>query len=254
MAQERGYVSPQPQIVFEGNAPADVTKNRLLNDLLTGALPYVGGGLEGECSQGPPVAPWLGEPVAIAEPTAAYFRRQSGSNLLIVGQNEEAALGMMAVALVSLAAQHAPESAAFYILDFGAVDAAHAGLFERLAHALPHTVRVGRRRELPEILNELAEAVQQRLDNEQPGAPAIYLFLYGLQRARDLRQEEMGFSFGRETTEAPPSPAQQFAQLIKEGPELGIHTIVWCDNYDNLTRAVDRYGLRGVCHAGGPCK
>ena len=97
---------------------------------------------------------------------------------------------------------------------------------------------------MPEFIAELAAEVQQRLDNEQPGAPARYLFLYGLQRARDLRQEEAGFSFGRETTEAPPSPAQQFAQLIKEGPELGIHTIIWCDNYDNLTRTVDRYGLR----------
>jgi nucleotide-binding universal stress UspA family protein/energy-coupling factor transporter ATP-binding protein EcfA2 len=243
MAQERGYVSPQPQIVFEGNAPADVTKNRLLNDLLTTPFPMSGEDWRGSARK---VAAWLGEPVAIKEPTAAYFRRQSGSNLLIVGQNDEAALGMMAVALVSLAAQHAPESAAFYILDFGAVDAAHAGLFERLAHALPHTVRVGRRRELPEILNELAEAVQQRLDNEQPGAPALYLFLYGLQRARDLRQEEMGFSgfgsFGEEP--AAPNPAQQFATLLREGPDVGIHTVVWCDTVTNLNRSLDRRALR----------
>ncbi|MGC8947334.1 MAG: hypothetical protein ACP5N6_14390 [Anaerolineae bacterium] len=51
------------------------------------------------------ITAWLGEPIAIADPTAAYFRRQSGSNLLIVGQNDEAALGMMAVGLISLAAQ-----------------------------------------------------------------------------------------------------------------------------------------------------
>ena len=52
---------------------------------------------------------WLGEAVAIKDPTAAVFRPQSGGNLLIVGQNDEAALGHDDARLViSLAAQHAP--------------------------------------------------------------------------------------------------------------------------------------------------
>ena len=57
------------------------------------------------------VAPlaWLGEPIAIKDPTAAVFRPQSGNNLLIVGQHDEAALAMMASSLVSLAAQHSPD-------------------------------------------------------------------------------------------------------------------------------------------------
>jgi S-DNA-T family DNA segregation ATPase FtsK/SpoIIIE len=256
MAQECGYVPPQPQIVFEGNAPADVTKNRPLHDLLT-STPLLAG--EGSGVRSPRRAlAWLGEPVAIAEPTAAYFRRQSGSNLLIVGKNEEAALGMMAVALVSLAAQTPSPTlplagggqgggATFYVLDLGAVDAPYADLLSDLAAALPHPTRYGRNRQVPAIMAELTAELERRRELEErelAGEPGIYLFVYGLQRARDLRQEETGFSFGRETTEAPPSPAQQFAQLIKEGPELGIHTIVWCDNYDNLTRAVDRYGLR----------
>jgi len=60
---------------------------------------------------------------------------------------------------------------------------------------------------LPEFIAELAAEVQGRLDNEQPGAPSRYLFLYGLQRAHDLRQEEMGFGGFREESAAS-SPAQ----------------------------------------------
>ncbi len=245
MAQERGYVPPQPQIVFEGNAPADVAKNRPLHDLL--AAPDWP-------TPSRRVSAWLGEPVAIADPTAAYFRRQSGSNLLIVGNNDEAALGMMAVALISLAAQFPSPAGGggaggggFYILDLGMVDAPYADLLSDLVAALPHPTRYGRNRQVPATMAELTAELERRRELEERDLarePSIYLFVYGLQRARDLRQEEAGFSFGRETTEAPPSPAQQFAQLIKEGPELGIHTIVWCDNYDNLTRAVDQYGLR----------
>jgi S-DNA-T family DNA segregation ATPase FtsK/SpoIIIE len=244
LAQQKQYRPPRPQIVFEGNAPAEVEKNRPLQDLLTGS-PLLAG--EGPGVRSPRrVLAWLGDPIAIRDPIAAAFRRQSGSNLLIVGQNDEAALGMMMVALISLAAQHKPETVTFYVLDFGAADAPYAGLWDQLAGALPHPVKVGRRRQLPELVAELAAEVQQRLDNEQPGAPARYLFLYGLQRARDLRQEEMGFGgfggFGEEP--AAPNPAQQFTTILREGPDLGIHTLVWCDTMTNLNRSLDRRALR----------
>jgi S-DNA-T family DNA segregation ATPase FtsK/SpoIIIE len=237
LAQQRNYRPPRPQIVFEGNAPAEVEKNRLLQDLLKAP--------EWPAPTRRALA-WLGDPIAIRDPIAAAFRRQSGSNLLIVGQNDEAALGMMTVALISLTAQHKPETVTFYVLDFGAVDAPYAGLWDQLAGILPHPVKVGRRRQLPEFIAELAAEVQQRLDNEQPGAPARYLFLYGLQRARDLRQEEMGFGgfggFGEEP--AAPNPAQQFATVLREGPDLGIHTLVWCDTMTNLNRSLERRALR----------
>jgi len=244
LARQRNYRPPRPQIVFEGNAPAEVEKNRPLHDLLTGSplLPGEGPGVRSPRR----TLAWLGDPIAIRDPIAAAFRRQSGSNLLIVGQNDEAALGIMTMALISLAAQHKPETVTFYVLDFGAVDAPYAGLWDQLAGILPHPVKVGRRRQLPEFIAELAAEVQQRLDNEQPGAPARYLFLYGLQRARDLRQEEMGFGgfggFGEEP--AAPNPAQQFATILREGPDLGIHTLVWCDTMTNLNRSLERRALR----------
>ena len=249
LARQRNYRPPRPQIVFEGNAPAEVEKNRLLQDLLTAP--------EWPAPTRRALA-WLGDPIAIRDPIAAAFRRQSGSNLLIVGQNDEAALGMMTVALISLAVQTPSPTlplpggglggggVTFYVLDFGAVDAPYAGLWDQLAGILPHPVKVGRRRQLPEFIAELAAEVRQRLDNERPGAPARYLFLYGLQRARDLRQEEMGFGgfggFGEEPTA--PNPAQQFATILREGPDLGIHTLVWCDTMTNLNRSLERRALR----------
>ncbi|MGA9349952.1 MAG: FtsK/SpoIIIE domain-containing protein [Anaerolineae bacterium] len=241
-AEERGYVPPQPQIVFEGNAPADVTKNRPLYNLL--AAPTWP-------TPSRAVHAWLGEPIAIREPVAAVFRRQSGSNLLIVGQNDEAALAMMSVALISLAAQlpspdvgrGAGGEGLFYILDFGAVDAPYADFFSHFASYLPHPVKIGRRRQLSEIITELAMEVQRRLDADEMSAPSKYLFVYGLQRARDLRQEE-GFSFPPFGEEAPPNLAQQFNTILREGPDLGVHTLVWCDTVTNLNRSLDRRALR----------
>ncbi len=51
---------------------------------------------------------WLGDAIAIKDPTAVVFRPQSGSNVLIVGQNDEAALAMMMMSAISIAAQHPP--------------------------------------------------------------------------------------------------------------------------------------------------
>jgi hypothetical protein len=235
MAQQRGYIPPQPQIVFEGNAPADVTKNRLLHNLLT-TLTWPPSALK--------TPAWLGEPVAIKDPTATYFRRQSSSNLLIVGQNDEAALGMMAVALISLAAQYPPSDARLYVLDFTPVDAPYAGLFSRLAGFLPHSVRVTGRRGLPETISEIAAEVDRRMDTDSTAAPPIHLFIYGLHRARDLRQEEeVSFPVAGEEP-APPNPAKQFATILREGPDFGVHTLAWCDTYTNLTRTLDRRSLR----------
>jgi len=106
-----------PLIVFEGNVPADITENQPLKQLLeeyNNTLP-----------DQPPRA-WLGEPVAIKEPTNIVFRRQSGAHLLITGQNEQAALGVMTSAMTSLAAWQSSSPARFIILDGSSADSPFA--------------------------------------------------------------------------------------------------------------------------------
>ena len=66
-------------LVFEGNAPADVRDNLPLEtalEILPRQIPMQTG-------------VWLGAPNSIKGPTEAVFWRQSGSNLLVVGQSEE---------------------------------------------------------------------------------------------------------------------------------------------------------------------
>src|SRR6185436_11624868 len=87
---EAAHLAPRSLNVFEGNAPADITKNARLGALLSGngaALPR----LSASAAEA-----YVGEPVAIKDPTAIVFRRQSGSNAIIVGQYDEAALAVMA--------------------------------------------------------------------------------------------------------------------------------------------------------------
>jgi hypothetical protein len=231
----------RPQIVFEGNAPAHVANNHLLAELLEN--PSAAPARRGDYA-------WLGEAMAIKDPTAAVFRTQSGSNLLMVGQHEEQALGVMSAALVSLAAQHSlgdingrGVGSRFFVLDGTTDDSPHLGLLARVAGVLPQTVRVGDWRDLAAIIGELAEEVERRQKANETRGPIQYLLVHGLQRFRDLRKQDDDFSFARRG-EDKPSAAKQFLTILRDGPLVGAHTLVWCDTLNNVTRSLDRQAIR----------
>jgi hypothetical protein len=238
-------------VVFEGNAPADVTKNEPLTELLQ--APDWSAAAEGHDPHGVKKA-WLGEAMAIANHVAAWFRRQNGSNLLIVGQQDETALGMLATALVSLAAQTAPPQGApgaappgspacFYVLDGSQAGPPEDGLLARLPELLPQPLCLGGWRQAPAVLAELAAEVGRRQKASDVDFPDLYLVLYGLHRFRELRRPDDDFGFmGR--GDAPPTPPQLLATLLREGAALGVHTLIWCDTLANLQRALDRQALR----------
>ena len=227
----------EPAVVFEGNAPAVITQNRALVKLLES------GGAKTAPSV--PLA-WMGDPVAIKDPTGLAMRRQSGANALIVGQADELSQAIMVAGMVSLAAQHPKDTAIFYIMDGTPADAPFAGTFEKIKEIIPHEVKMIDLRAVPEAINEIAEEMKRRQGAENlPELPSIYVLIYGLQRYRALRKTEEsfgGFSGGDE--EKKPEPDKQFADILREGPPLGIHTIAWCDTPASLERTLDRGAMR----------
>jgi ABC-type multidrug transport system fused ATPase/permease subunit len=236
--QRKMTLTPPPQIIFEGNAPADVAKNPLLTPILRSAV---------WPAQARTTQAWLGEAIAIKEPTTAVFRRQTGRNLIMIGQHEDAALGILATALVGLAAQHAPSAengARFYIADGTPADASRAGYLAKLAQILPHSVKSGGYRELPALLTEIAEELERRQKQHDADWPSIYLLVNGLHRFRDVRKSDDDFGFSSRKADEPANPARQLADILKEGAGLGIHVLVWVDGLNNLQRALDRQALR----------
>jgi DNA segregation ATPase FtsK/SpoIIIE, S-DNA-T family len=239
LAQKR-IGEPLPQIVFEGNAPADVRRNDLLHRAVTvpqtDALQRVNYAL-------------LGEAIAIKDPTCAVFRQQSGSNLLIIGQQEDAAVGVFTTAIISLAAQLPPAEALdhgagvrFCVLDGTADDSPHAGHFRRLGELIPHGVQVAGWRDTPALVAELNTELERRQEAHDSHAPSVFLFVQGLQRFRDLRKSEEDFGFSK--PDEAPSTSKQFANILRDGPGFGIHVLVWCDTLNNLQRTLERIALR----------
>jgi ABC-type multidrug transport system fused ATPase/permease subunit len=237
LAIERGMEMPRPQIVFEGNIPSDLRKNHLLRGLLEGPAPT-------EVPKGPQA--WLGEAVAIKDPTAAVFRRMGGNNVIVIGQDGEAARAVFLSSILSLAAQYPADGARFYLLDGTPEDDTAAGWFTRLPAMVPQALRVGSFADTGGILGELGEELVRRQEGGAAG-PSTYLFVYDFSRFRDLRKQEDDFGFGgfgKRDEERTLTPAQHLAELVKEGPSLGMHTVAWFDTLNNVNRSLDRQGLR----------
>jgi hypothetical protein len=235
LASQRPLQQRSGTVVFEGNAPADVSQNHFLERLL--ATPPA---TEDSAVQ----RAWLGEAMSIDELTAAVFRPQNGSNLLVLGQQEETIVGLLATAVLGLAA-HMPADDSinprFYVLDGRQAATPTTGVLARLGEILPQRLQLGGSRDIPAVMAALSAELERRQKEGTAGAP-VYLVLHALHRMRDLRRAEDDFSFTR--SEEKVGPAQQFATLLREGAALGIHVLVWCDTLANLQRAVERSALR----------
>jgi hypothetical protein len=229
---DRDGPSPAAPIVFEGNAPADVRENPLFRGLLE--APSL------RASVAPRV--WLGAPNSIKGPTEAVFNRQSGSNLLLVGQREEAILAVLSVGLIALAAQYPLGGARFILLDGTAAGSPQRAFLQRVLQAIPHPVEVVKLGSLAEIMNGLAEEMKKRAEAaDAEAAPPTFLIIHTLQKYSRLRYEE-DFSLSSDAA-APANPAAVLNNLVCEGTRLGFHVIASCDTYNNVNRFLSRKAL-----------
>jgi len=88
----------------------------------------------------------------------------------------------------------------------------------------------------------MAVELKRRQESDDTSAEPVFLCIFGLQRYRVLRKSDDGFSFGGD--DKPPSPDKQFAEILKEGPSLGIHVIAWADTAVSVDRTIDRNAMR----------
>ena len=238
LSKKHKLSTPAP-FIFEGNIPADLSECAQLNEALA-AAPSNKGQLTG----------WLGDAIAIKDPTAFTLQSHSGSNVLVVGQREEAATAQFLALMLGMAAQQdAPQicdehGVCFYVLDGLPADSSNAGKLAALGERLPHRVVSGTHRDTEAILNELGALLGRRRDDDADEGARVVLFLHGLQRLRDLRRDEDDFSFSSGDDDSPAKPDQILAELLKDGPAYGIHVLTWVDTLNNLNRTLDRNGQR----------
>ncbi len=85
--------------------------------------------------------------------------------------------------------------------------------------------------------------MERRQKGETADRSRRFLLVFGIHRFRELRKSEEDFGFGRRG-EREPTPAERFNAILRDGPLVGIHVLVWCDSLTGLNRAFERPQLR----------
>ncbi|MFN4242465.1 MAG: FtsK/SpoIIIE domain-containing protein [Tepidisphaerales bacterium] len=233
-------------VVFEGNKPADLRENRDLRRLLAGEAPGPAGA--GVCL--------IGEPVAIKPTTRVELRHQPGANVLLIGQQDEAAMATLQAAVLSLAA--AEPTARFVVLE-GTVEGSPlrggltgiATIAERLGMREPPDVIDVPYREAEDAVARMHAELKRRLElpSEEAGRSGrLVLVIYALQRYRGLRRSGDDFSFSMSGEEKKLSPDKMLAELAREGPPVGVHVLCWADTLTAVERVFERGVMREFDH------
>src|SRR5262249_50752247 len=103
------------------------------------------------------------------------------------------------------------------------------------AHAEVH---VGRRRALAKYLDLVHRVVQDRLASGDADGPSRLLVINGFGRAREF--DPRANSAGIDGLD----PVGGLAALLRDGPEVGVHTLLWCESVDLLHRRLGPDALR----------
>ncbi len=211
------------QVIFEGNSPGDITNDSEVIEALT-------------CE--PQTAPriFLGSPNAIKGPTEAVFGRQSGSNLLIVGQREDVVDSLVSIALYLLRRQYG-DGVRLVLIDHRFLQPGESSSFTEAVEAIGEVVCPGML-ELPELLGSLAAELSEAEGGSGSTIKPTFLFVPSLQRYKKLRYEEdFGFSGDGE---AEKKPSDSLHELICDGPGVGFHVMASVDSYNSVNRCLGR--------------
>ncbi len=224
-------VADRKMIVFDGTAAARIERCEPLQELI--ANPPTTGV--------PALQIFVGDPVAIRNVSVITLRRQSGANVIVIGQREEVAAGLSVAALVSFAAVTRKISGRVVLLDGTTPDSLTAGVLQATIENLKLNADVPNYRDSDAAVLQLGEEVARRIAEGRQDQPPILLMIHGLQRFRTLRKDEDDFSM---SSDGPPKPDKVLGAILRDGPGVGVHVFAWADTAPSLQRCIDRNALR----------
>jgi DNA segregation ATPase FtsK/SpoIIIE, S-DNA-T family len=161
----------------------------------------------------------LGEPFDLDPFAGVTLRRGRGANVLLLGT--EAEDQAIAAAAQSCIADAVASEMAVEVLDFVGDSDAGKGLdLLGLCEAL--SVRYQGSSGLQACLEEVLAVVSARQDAADYRQPGLLLMLNGIHRAFDLKPDD--------SYDDPPGPGALLARILREGPEVGCHTVALAES------------------------
>lgn len=190
----------------------------------------------------------VGEPLKLVNNMRMTFKAKHGSNMLVIGNDEQRARTFFTFAVLSLTLHKlyvnnykTPSKKSIYFFDYAPLeDFYEKDILLELAQMLPDYIRYIPFDEADEAMKELYQDFTHREKGEAP-KDDTYMLVYGLQRARNLRSSDVykknirfdDFDEFGETAREQLSvkPYDMFLNLIQKGATVGINALIWEDNF-----------------------
>lgn len=174
---------------------------------------------------------YLGESISIHETdVCAILRKESANNILILGGESHVAQRIAYYATISASTAHTDQSATFVTLNFMRREDTLNEELQSVFESLPFSSQiVSKTAEIIESLTAIKEEIDERRKDEERPQDHIYLSIYAFQLARMF---DKGGRRGDDVSES----GMLLDYILKNGPAVGVFTIMQCDNWDNLSR------------------
>lgn len=244
MTQRPDYADKAPgrMIVFEGNVAPTIDECEPLNAWINNRAASTR-----TIADGAPA--WIGDPVAISEPMCIRFQRSGGQNVLIVGQEGDLADSILASTILSICSGPAggggAGSARLVLLHDGQDLASQEKFTSTFTKSIAPRFSLRKASEADAVVAELsAELSTREAAGAGPDSPTIVLAIRNIGQFRSLRRDEDDFGMSGFGATKSATPASQLGDLIRKGPLVGIHVIVWSDTFSNAMRWLSNSLLR----------
>lgn len=184
----------------------------------------------------------LGEAVEIGPPTSLVLTRETGRNVLVVAPPESTD-GVLASILTGAVAM---AKRAHGSIELNYFDGSPIGQ-ESFAMWLDQSALgaiVVKPRDSEKQIAAIAEEVRSRVENDQTDLPPKLVVINPLNRFSDFKQDE-SFSFSLDAA-AKVSGSAALQSVLRDGPAVGIFTIVCCSSAETVSRWLPRQSRHDV--------
>ncbi len=218
-ADSQHYSSKHGMVVFRGNELPEFHRRRISQ----------GHQIPLEIPE--EVGIYFGESISINETdVCATLRKESANNILVLGGEPHVAQRIAYYSTISATTAHADQSATFVNLNFMRRDDGLSEEIQSVFDSLPFPSQIiSKIADVTESLSAIKEEIEERRKDEERPQNHIYLSIYAFQLARMF---DKGGRRGDDVSEC----GLLLDYILKNGPTVGVFTILQCDNWDNLAR------------------
>ncbi|MBQ3355488.1 MAG: hypothetical protein II829_03145 [Bacteroidales bacterium] len=228
-------VEKPKRFVFDGKAVSNIANNVEFVDSLT--TPMLNPNH---------IVTWIGVPMFIRDKHSyATFRKAIGSNMLICGTDMTAALSTIALVNYQISQSIEDIESSLFITDYFSESPQYLVKFAEMA-GIPYLPKRG----LESVIDSIESLLKKRIDDAMAGVendntPIIGTIAY-IQNAPDMKKNQFN---------QPSKLMLKIQDILKNGPDYGIHLIVYAYSYKGLIDVMDNafvsaFGNRVILQGG----